>query len=211
MSTRWIDVSIPLRNGGVTWPGDSPYEVTPARRISGGAGCNTSDLALMTHSGTHIDAPWHFEDGGKRLDEIDFSQFFGQALVIEVPEADFIEPRHLGDAPLPGRILFKTRNSSFPVDDPFRKDFVAVSPEAARRLVEQGVRLVGVDGLSVAPWKQDGQVTHHLLLEKDVIVVEGLRLGEIPAGTHWFTVLPLPLAEADGAPCRAFVGVEETP
>ncbi len=210
MGIRWIDVSIPLRNGGVTWPGDSPYAMTPARRISGGAGCNTSDLALMTHTGTHIDAPWHFKDDGKRLDEMDCGVFFGEALVIEVPEADFIEPCHLSGGPLPDRILFKTRNSSFPVDDPFRKDFVAVSPEAARYLVDHGVRLVGVDGLSVAPWKQNGQVTHHVLLGNDVIVVEGLRLGGVPAGTHRFTVLPLPLAEADGAPCRAFVGVEDS-
>jgi arylformamidase len=165
----------------------------------------------MTHSGTHIDAPWHFVDDGKRLDEMDCGVFFGPALVIEVPQADAIEPSHLRGAPLPDRILFKTRNSGFPVDDPFRKDYVAVSPEAAQCLVDLGVRLVGVDGLSVAPWKQEGQVTHHLLLGNDVVVVEGLRLEEIPAGTHWFTVLPLPLAEADGAPCRAFVGVEETP
>jgi len=84
-----------------------------------------------------------------------------------------------------------------------------VAPDAAQRLVEDGVRLVGVDYLSVAPFKEPGGVTHHRLLENEVLVVEGLRLGACTAGTYPFVVLPLPLAGADGAPCRAFLGVEK--
>lgn len=206
---RWVDVSIPLRNGMTVWPGDPPFDLVPERRIAAQEGCNTSRLSLATHTGTHVDAPWHFEESGKRLDALDPAVFFGDALVIALPDVQVIRPEDLGTHSLPPRVLFKTRNSDFPVDAPFTSDYVAVGEDAARRLVEEGVRLVGVDYLSVAPRKQPGQVTHHILLENEVLVVEGLRLAPIPPGIHPFVVLPLPVAGADGAPCRAFVGLAD--
>jgi arylformamidase len=103
-------------------------------------------------------------------------------------------------------VLFKTRNSARDAALPFDKKFVALAEDAAQRLVDDGVRLVGVDYLSVAPYKQPGQGTHHILLQAEVFIVEGLRLAAIPAGIHQFTVLPLPFVGADGSPCRAFIG-----
>jgi arylformamidase len=209
MALHWYDVSIPLRPEMTVWPGDPPFELAPLDRIAQGNGCNTSRLTFSTHTGTHVDAPWHFEDGGRRLHEVDTSLFFGAALLIEALEADTMRAADLGPNPLPPRVLIKTRNAEIPVNGPFREDYVALAPDAAERLVEENVRLVGVDYLSVAPFKQPGQETHHRLLRHEVLIVEGLCLHGFSKGIYSFTVLPLPVAGADGAPCRAFIGREE--
>ncbi len=206
---KWIDVSIPMREGMTVWPGDTAFSFRAASRIAEGAGCNVSTLTLSTHTGTHVDAPWHFENGGKRLHQVDTDLFFGDALLIDLPEVDSIRAQDLGRSPLPPRVILKTSNSEYPAEDPFLTNYVAIEPDAAQRLVDEGVRLIGVDYLSVAPFKQPGQDTHHILLQSDVLIVEGLRLAGIVAGLHRFVVLPLPLEGADGAPCRAFLGVEE--
>jgi arylformamidase len=203
---HWHDVSIPMRPGMTVWPGDPPFEFTPDARIAQGASCNTSRLALSTHTGTHCDAPWHFEEEGIRLDGVDTQLFFGDALLIDAPDVDLIRAEHLGEQRLPPRVLFKTKNSAYPVNGPFNTAFAALDACAAQRLVDEGVRLVGVDYLSVAPHHQPGHSTHHILLKNDVFVVEGLCLAGFDAGTYAFVVLPLPIVGADGAPCRAFLG-----
>ncbi len=208
MSIRWVDVSLPMHTDMTVWPGDPAFELKPFRRIAQGDTSNVSWVGLGTHTGTHVDAPWHGEEDGKRLHEMDTALFFGEALVLEFAEAGVIGVDDLGDSPLPPRVLFKTRNSALPLGEPFREDFVALSEDAAQRLVNDGVRLVGVDYLSVGPFGEEGALTHRRLLRSNILVVEGLRLAEAPAGACRFTVLPLPLYEADGAPCRAFVGIE---
>ena len=205
---RWIDVSISLREGMVVWPGDTPFAFMPDSRIADGASCNTSVVTTPTHAGTHCDAPWHFEDEGKRLHEVDPAVFFGEAEVIHLPDLAVITAADLPARKLPQRVLFKTSNSDYDEALPFNTKFVALDLSAAERLVADGVRLVGVDYLSVAPYKNSGP-THHALLQNDVFVVEGLRLKAIPAGTCEFVVLPMPLHGADGAPCRAFVGLPD--
>jgi arylformamidase len=206
MGLLWHDVSIPLSPDTVVWPGDPPFQMEVDSRIAAGNSCNTSILRLGTHCGTHCDAPWHFEDTGKTLDAVDSQRFFGEALLIDLPDVDRIEAADLGPAPLPPRVLFKTRNSDLGVDTPFREDFVALSPGAAERLVHDGVRLAGIDGLSIAPFGASGP-THHILLQNEIFVVEGLRLAGFAPGCYPFVVLPLPVTGADGAPCRAFLGV----
>ncbi len=210
MALQWHDVSIPIREGMTVWPGDPEFRFAPLERIANGSSCNTSLLTIATHTGTHVDAPWHFEDTGARLDEMDVSLFFGDAVLMEIPGVDAIHAEDLGPGPLPQRILLKTRNSTHRVNGPFLEDYVAVAEDAAQRLVDEGVKLVGVDYLSVAPFKQPGQPTHHILLRNNVLVVEGLCLYLFREGTYSFVVLPLPLAGADGAPCRAFLGMEES-
>lgn len=205
MGIEWHDVSIPLRPGMTVWPGDYAYEFRADRRIEAGENSNTSIISLSTHTGTHCDAPWHFELGGKRMHEVDSSLFFGEAVIIELMEVDQIRAEHLGPGKLPPRVLFKTSNSEYPVDGPFKTDFVALEPDAAQRLVDDGVRLVGVDYLSVGPYKRS-RPTHHILLENEVFAVEGLRLGGLAPGPCEFVVLPLLLVDSDGSPCRAFVG-----
>lgn len=209
MGIRWIDVTIPLHAGTTVWPGDPPFELAPASRIGSGGSCNTSRLSLSTHTGTHVDAPWHFIDDGLRLDEIDAGVFFGEATLLEAPGVSAVTASDLGPGPLPRRILIKTDNSNIPFAAPFNRDFVALAADAAQRLADEHVRLVGIDYLSVAPFKQPGHDTHRILLGHNILAVEGLRLGGLGAGPCWFVVLPLHVVGADGAPCRAFVGLEE--
>lgn len=212
MSVRWRDISIPLEPGMAVWPGDVEFTFSPSSRIVDGdpESCNVSHVTLSTHCGTHVDAPWHFEANGKKLDEVDTSLFFGDARLIEVPGVPMVKAEHLGDDPLPQRVLIKTANSNCRANGAFRTDFVALAEDAAERLVSDGVRLIGVDYLSVAPYRQEGQGTHHTLLQNEVFIVEGLMLADFGPGTYPFVVLPLPLTGADGAPCRAFIGEETT-
>ncbi|HOZ47769.1 MAG TPA: cyclase family protein [Candidatus Hydrogenedentes bacterium] len=209
MKPYWVDVSIPLHEGMTVWPGDPPFQCVPNTRIAEGASSNTSVVTLGTHTGTHLDAPWHFESDGAPLDAVDPSRFFGDALVLDLTHVDTIAEADLPREQLPPRVLFKTRNSAIPLESPFRRDFVAIEPDAALRLVDDGVRLVGVDYLSVAPYKQPNGLTHHHLLRAKVLIVEGLRLAQVEPGIHAFIVLPLALVGADGAPCRAFIGPME--
>ena len=202
---QWHDVSLPMAPGMAVWPGDPPFELLPDSRIASGDSCNTSFLRMSTHTGTHCDAPWHFEEGGKRLHEVDTSLFFGTALLLDMRGVDRIRAADLPEARLPRRVLFRTSNSERPPDAPFFDDFVAIEEDAAARLVSDGVRLAGIDYLSIAPRGRSGP-THHVLLQNEVFVVEGLRLGSFAAGYYEFVVLPLPLRGADGAPCRAFLG-----
>lgn len=204
MENDWRDVSIPMRPEMTVWPGDPKFSFEPASRMADGASCNVSHIAMATHTGTHCDAPWHFVDDGATLDEVDPRVFFGAALLIELPGVDLIRAADLPETALPPRVLFKTRNSNIPMDGEFDRAFVALDEGAAERLVADGVQLVGIDYLSIAPFGK-GRPVHHILLSAGVFVVEGLRLADIPPGTHEFIVLPLPIADADGAPCRAFL------
>ncbi len=208
---QWIDVTIPMREGMTVWPGDAPFRLEARSRIARGEGSNVSTVTLSTHAGTHVDAPWHFEDDGKRLHEVANEVFFGHALVIGYEGDGHIRADDLGREPLPPRILLKTSNSARHWSEPFHRDYVAFEADAAERCVREGVKLIGVDYLSVAPYKQEGQETHRILLGHDVFVVEGLVLNAVPEGWCEFVVLPLPLEGADGAPCRAFVGLSKTP
>ena len=204
MQYQWRDISMPLHGKVPVWPGDPNFLFEPASRMSEGASCNTSKITMSSHTGTHCDAPWHFIESGKRLDEVDPALFIGEALVIELPDVDIIRAADLPEAPLPARVLFKTRNSDIPADADFVRTFVALDEEAAERLVADGVKLVGIDYLSIAPFG-NGAPVPRILLGAGVFVVEGLRLADVAPGVYDFIVLPLPVAGADGAPCRAFI------
>jgi len=204
MERQWRDVSIPLHPDMTVWPGDPEFTFEPFSSMAEGASCNMSRMTLGTHTGTHCDAPWHFLEPGKTLDQLDPSVYFGRALVIEVKGTDHVRGADLPVEPLPDRVLFKTPNSDLPVDGKFDPAFVALAEDAAERLVKDGVRLVGIDYLSIAPKGNSGPV-HRILLGKGVFVVEGLRLVGIAPGLYDFIVLPLPVVGADGAPCRAFL------
>lgn len=203
---NWIDVSIPLESGLTGWPGDTPFAFDAHLRIARGDMCNVSSITMSSHAGTHVDAPWHFEDAGKRLDEVDVSVYMGQALLVDATGMTRIDAENLGSAPLPPRVLLKTDNSKWPLDRPFQEDYVALTPDAAQRIVDEDVRLIGIDYLSIAPF-DDPETVHHILLRNEVMIVEGLRLDSVLPGTHEFIVLPLALKDADGAPARAFLGL----
>jgi arylformamidase len=182
----------------VVYPGDPTFSIERAMSLAGGDIANVSQMELGVHTGTHVDAPRHFFDGAPAVETLDLDVLVGPAVVVEVTGAGDIGPEAVVDGA--ERLLFKTRNSEAAHDDVFYEDFASISAEAATRLVEAGVRLVGVDYLSVG-----SEETHQTLLRAGVIAVEGLDLREIEPGAYTLVCLPLKIVGSDGAPARAIL------
>jgi len=203
---RIYDISVTLSAELPVYPGDCGFELTPWNRIANGDEANVSRLTLCNHAGTHLDPPRHFDDRGATVDEIPLERLVGRALVVELEVAGEIGRDALKRLPVRGveRLLFKTRNSGFWKEAGFRRDFTALALDGARYLVESGVKLVGIDYLSVEAMDGDGSV-HRTLLENDVLVVEGLNLEGIEPGEYELICLPLKIKGGDGAPVRALL------
>ena len=207
-SNGWIDVTVPIFDGMVHWPGNPPVSLKRVLRIDHGDGANVSALSLGVHTGTHVDAPVHFLASGLDVRAIDPAVAIGPARVVAISDAASVTRAELELArPQPGeRLLLKTRNSAHAWhEEAFREDFVYVSADAAQYLVECGVALVGVDYLSVGGFFADGEATHRALLEAGVLIVEGLDLTRVAPGRYELLCLPLPLSGSDGAPARALL------
>jgi arylformamidase len=192
-----FDVSVPLREGMVTYPGDPLVHMERAASIAGGDVVNLTRIDFGLHSGTHVDAPAHFIDGAAGVDAIPLEVLVGPCEVVEVPD---LSAGSVATAPQAERILFKTPNSELWASDQFAADFAQLDGEGAKLLVERGVRLVGVDYLSVGD-----EGAHHVLLEAGVVPVEGLDLRSVGQGTYELVCLPLRVVGADGAPARAIL------
>jgi arylformamidase len=205
-----FDISNVVSTGMVTWPDNPPVAITRAQDQARGDTATVSDLHMGVHTATHVDAPIHFVPGGTGTDTLDLTVLVGPALVVAVPPAaPAITAAVLDGLPIPPgteRVLFQTRNSAFWQEEHprFHQDFVAVAEDGAEWLVARGVRLVGVDYLSVAPWGASVP-THQVLLEAGVIPVEGLNLSGVAPGLYTLVCLPVKLHDCDGAPARAIL------
>jgi len=204
----WIDISVPLRDEMVHWPGDPPVSIKRVKDITKGDTTNLSVISMGAHSGTHVDAPIHFVKQGQGIDNIPIDTLVGRARVIEIRDPESIKPEELLQYNIRRgeRILFKTRNSSHVwKKDEFVEDFVFISDAAADFLLDRGVRLVGVDYLSVGSFKHGGSYVHKTLLSKGVWTIEGLNLSNVTPGKYDLICLPLRIAGGDGAPARAIL------
>jgi arylformamidase len=189
------------------YEGDPGIEIKAWSALAKGNSSNVSVLQFGAHTGTHVDAPAHFIEGARRIDALSLESLIGPARVVLVPDEVLeIDPGFLNTCNLEGveRVLFHTRNSKF-WNEGFRKDFTHLSPEAAEKLVDLGVKLVGTDYLSIEKFHSGHHRTHLALLSKNVIIVEGLDLTGIEAGDYELICLPLRIAEGsgDGSPARA--------
>jgi arylformamidase len=207
---RLIDVSLPVGPDLLTWPGDPGIEVQPAKRIARGDPSNVSELRIGTHTGTHVDPPVHFVEGADPIDRVPLDVLFGDAVVADLTGAGAIGPSELEELDLRDgteRLLCKTKNSELWTRGrvEFPDDYVAVTPEGARWIVDRGLRLVGVDFLSVEARGAEGHPVHTTLLENGVIIVEGLDLSAVEPGPYTFACLPLRIADGDGGPARAML------
>ncbi len=202
----WIDISAPLHNGMVAWPGDAPFERTSTLEIAKGGECNLSQISSTAHIGTHMDAPRHYLEGAAGIDAMPLSASIGRARVIEIrdPEAirtSELEPHHLVKGE---RVLFKTRNSEHCwKTDHFQKNYICIAPEAAHYIAERGIQTVGVDYLSVGGFESGGPETHRILLHAGIWIIEGLILEHVEPGEYELVCLPLNIVGGDGAPARA--------
>jgi arylformamidase len=201
------DLSLPISPFMVTWPGDPPVRIEPRLRIARGDSVNVSDLRFGSHTGTHVDPPYHFDDQGVCVDDISLEVLIGRAWVCEVTSERDIDVAALhGNVPKGTlRLLLKTANSELWHRDmqEFSPAFVTLTVEAAHWVLEQGIRLLGVDYLSLDRPDCEGFPVHHALLGAGIVVVEGLDLSSLQTGWYNLYCLPLKVAGGDGAPARA--------
>jgi len=201
---KLIDISVPLDPNLPSYPGNTPFTIEPIKRIARGDSSNVSTLHLSAHSGTHVDAPRHFFDDRAGAEALPLEMLFGRARVIEARSRKALVPEDLNGIDLSEdvRVLIKTHNSRLWGSAEFHTDYVGLSEAAARYLVDHGVKVVGVDYLSVEEFKKPGAPAHHVLLGGGTIVIEGLNLRDVEPGVYDMFCLPLRIVGSDGAPAR---------
>lgn len=204
--SRIHDISVPVRTGGLVYPGNPDIAIELQQAVARGAGANVSMIRFGSHTGTHVDAARHFFDDGEPVDRIDLDTLIGPAIVLEFDDSLMsVGASDLANHDLRGhkRVLLRTRNSGFLSDSEFHRDYTFLAPDGAEYLVSKGVKLVGIDYLSIEQFRSGHHRTHRTLLEKNVVIVEGLSLGDISPGEYDLVCLPLRLEGLDGAPARA--------
>lgn len=204
------DITVTINAATPIYKGDPGVELNSFKSIATGSSANVSQVSFGVHTATHVDAPNHFIDGAKRVHELDPQKLVGPCRVVAVPENVLaIEPEHVGDLTGVERILFKTQNSSFWATPElgFRTDFSYLTPATAKLLVASGIVLVGIDYLSIEKSGSPGHPVHITLLEKEVVILEGVDLREVAAGDYELICSPLKYdgATGDGSPARTFL------
>jgi len=200
---KLLDVTVPLDSSLPVYPGNTPFTLEPTKRIATGGSSNVSTLHLSTHAGTHVDAPRHYFDDGAGVDALAIELLCGRVRVLNVRSRSRIEPADLSDLGHEDvRVLIRTRNSRLWGSQEFHTDYVGLSEDAARHLISHGVKVVGIDYLSVEEYKRPGAPAHRALLGGGVIVIEGLNLSEVESGIYEMFCLPLRIVGGDGAPAR---------
>ena len=199
----FLDVSVPVRPGMIVYEGDPAVSLRPAMSIASGDVANVSELCCGVHTGTHVDAPRHFIDGADAVETLDVEVLCGPGVVVDMRLVErWIDAAALAGIDLDGvtRVLFATRNSRLWSTGTFTADYVSIAPDAAELLVAGGIRLVGIDYLSVGPPE-----THRVLLGASVVCVEGLDLTGVEPGEYEVFCAPVKLEGADGAPARVLL------
>lgn len=203
------DVTVPISNTMPVWPGDPPVQLTPKSHVSSDKKhrVHLTAIEMGSHTGTHVDVPFHMIDGGRRLGDFGVDVFVGPATVIEIPSARAIGRAQLERFNFNGieRVLLKTENSNHWQDGKFYEQFVYLEPDGAQFLVERGIRMVGIDYLSIDRFNSDSYPSHFVLLKRNVVIIEGLNLKAVPAGNYTIVALPLNLQDSDGAPTRVIL------
>ena len=204
------DITVPISPATPIYKGDPGVEINSFKTIAAGSSANVSQISFGVHTGTHVDAPNHFIDGAKRVHELDPNKLIGPCRVIQVPDDVMaIQPEHVGDIIGVTRVLFKTRNSTFWATPElgFRTDFTYITPNTARLLVDNSIVLVGIDYLSIEKSGSPGHPVHITLLEKEVVILEGVDLREVLPGDYDLICMPLKYigGGGDGAPARTML------
>jgi arylformamidase len=211
MAKKTFDISVPISTSSLIWPGDPVVTIRQMASIFDGAESNLSQIRMSVHTGTHIDAPAHFIEGGKTIGDITLEKLIGEVLVVEMGEAMAViteqslinHPKHRA-IKRARKILFKTRNSKLWHEDPlvFKEDYVGIDTSGAEYLSKLDLDLIGIDYLSISPFN-DLEKPHRILLGRDIVLLEGIDLYRVPAGVYQLFCLPIKLQACEGAPVRA--------
>ncbi|MBI4330652.1 MAG: cyclase family protein [Chloroflexi bacterium] len=207
MKGRIYDISLPIYPGMAVWPGNPETRLEPVKSIARGDSSNVSLLHVGTHSGTHVDAPRHYIAGAAGADRLGIETLWARARVVQLPGARGIDPELLRRLDLEGvtHLLLGTGNSALLKQRPLSRDYAFLAEDGARYLVDIGIRLVGIDYLSIEEFQKPGRPAHHVLLQAGVIIIEGIDLAGVPSGDYELVCLPLKIQDADGAPARVLV------
>lgn len=202
-----IDISVPLHRSMPTWPGSVGFRAEQTRGFEKGDAVNVTRLDMDVHAGTHVEAPLHYIHEAAALDTIPLDTFIGPAYVADLRAADAIGPEELTAASIPNlvdRLLLRTRNSALWAvqSQGFREDYVALTLSGARWVADRGIRLLGIDYLSVQRFGDDPE-THRTLMRAGVAILEGIDLSAVQPGPYWLSCLPLKLIGTEAAPARA--------
>ena len=203
---RIHDISLPIVSGGMIYPGNPPVEIELQQSMAKGGSSNVSSLRFGSHTATHVDAPLHMVQGAASVDQISLDVFMGPATVLAFGDdvmsvtAAALRAANIGNAE---RVLLKTRNSAFIRSGTFQKDYTYLAPDGAEYLVSSGVKLVGIDYLSIEQFHSGHHRTHTTLLSSGVVILEGIDLSSVSAGQYELRCLPLSMPGLDGAPARA--------
>lgn len=202
---KWIDISQPLHNGLAHWPGDTPFSFKLSATKSETGSVNIGQITTSVHSGTHVDAPFHFDDEGPKIIDLDPEVFIGPARLIDVSHCEVINRQSLNSFDLEGvtRLLLRTSLPNNP--ERFPEAIPALDPDLAPFLQEKGIKLMGVDLPSVDPLDSKTLPTHHALYRHGIHILENLMLDHVQPGDYELIALPLPLKDADGSPVRAVI------
>lgn len=202
--SAWIDISMPIKKGIPVWPGDTPFSFHLTWSKASQESVNVGELRLSTHTGTHIDAPYHFDNHGRKAGELPIEPFVGAVLVVELDHPQEITIDHLKDVPLgTERLLVKTGTLTNRCQ--FPDAIAAVDPNLADKLHDWGVTLLGVDVPSVDPIDSKELPAHFALNRNGIHILEGLVLDHVEPGYYELIAVPLPLMEADASPVRAII------
>ncbi|PFA68345.1 arylformamidase [Bacillus sp. AFS015802] len=198
-----IDISRPLHNETPVWPGDTPFSFSLNWTKEETGSVNVGQLIMSSHTGTHVDAPFHFDSDGKRILDMPLERFMGTAIVVSVEGVPEIGPEHVMKVDFTSvkKILFKTNAWKEPAR--FPEHIPPINKELAPFLKEKGIDLIGVDLPSVDPLDSKDLHAHHSLREHDIGILEGIDLSHVDPGVYELVALPLPLKEGDGSPVRA--------
>jgi len=198
--TEIIDISVPVRPGMVTYPGDPTVTLERVVSLAEGGVVNLSRLDFGVHTGTHVDAPVHFIDGAGATETLPLDVLLGPVRILDLTDAGRLDAAAFDGVEFQERVLLKTRNSQLWERDTFADEFLALTEDGARRLIEGGVRLVGIDYLSIGD-----EAAHQALLGAGVVAIEGLDLRGVEPGEYGLICAPLKLVGSDGAPARVLL------
>ena len=204
------DITVPFSTNLPVYPGDPTVQINQVSSLEKGDICTVSHLSFSSHTGTHVDPPSHFVTGAMTLDQLPLEVLIGKTRVVDTKEISAIDCTTIQQANLDGveRVLFKTRNSRRWKEKSFSKfdeNFVYLETDAAELLVEIGIKLVGIDYLSIEKFNFVKPTTHWALLKNNVVIVEGLDLSEVEAGEYELICLPMKIKDGDGGPARVIL------
>jgi arylformamidase len=204
-----LDISVPIVEGMAVWEGDPPVRIEQVASIERD-GANVSMISFSLHTGTHIDSPMHYLQGGMATDQIELDNLVGDVLVVEIPENIRViekeQIQELVNGCFAERLLFKTSNSKeYPKKwRKFSTDFVALSVDAAIELSKLNLRLIGIDAPSIALYGAENEV-HRAFLSENTVILEGTDLSQVNPGLYWLVCLPLKIEGVEGTPVRAIL------